>query len=107
MNSAYLLPKASLEALEIRGMWHASAIVGDPQDRWMLLVEHSDDESAATVAKAAGVVALPDVMSRTPVGLNVAGTLSRASPTIGATDTVADVIEKMRAAGWPMAKLRW
>jgi len=106
MNSVYLVPKATLDTLKIRGVWHATALVGDPQDRWLLLVEHSDDDSAAAVAKADGVIALPDVMSRTPVGLAIAGTLSRSNATVVATDTVADVLEKMRPA-WPMAKLRF
>jgi hypothetical protein len=73
----------------------------------MLLVDHSDDESAAAILKADGVLLLPDILSRTPVGLDVAGTLSRGSTSIAATDTVADVLVKMRAAGWSMAKLRW
>lgn len=107
MNSAYLLPKGTLDTLVIRGTWHASALVGDPQDRWLLLVEHSDDEGIAEVLAGKNVIALPDVLSRAAIGLDVAGTLSRASGAIAPTDTVADVLVKMRAAGWPMAKLRW
>lgn len=107
MNSAYLLPKITLDGLRIRGQWHATAIPGDPLDRWILLVEHSDDEGAAAVAKAEGVMALPDVLSNTPVGLAVAGTMSRASPSaIDASDTVVDMLAKLRPA-WPMAKVRW
>lgn len=101
----YLITKIALDALpKLRGTWHAMDLPGDPQGRWLMLVDHPDDVDEATM-QVPGVTTLPDPLSLKPLGLSVAAVLTRLGA--NATDSTYDLLEKARAAGWPMAKLHW
>lgn len=106
MNSVYLVPAdpATFDP-PLPGGWHAHGLPGDPLNRWVLVIEHPDDATIAALAKMPAVVALPHVLSGKPVGLAVAAAATRLNA--ASTDTTYDFLEKLRAAGWPMARHEW
>lgn len=78
--------------------WGAHGIPGDPQGRWVLDVCHAEPLSEQNVPALPGVIALPHVYSAEPVGAAVAAILGPWAGVL-ATDTMLQVLGKLRAAG--------
>lgn len=109
MNSAYLLQGTAVLALEagqVRGEWHGHSIPGDPQGRWLVLVNHPDDADELGLTGMPGVTALPPLLASDPLPAAAVTLLARFGVNVTAADTVGSALQKLRAV-WPKAAAFW
>lgn len=107
MNTAYLVPDAAIQAgLPVRGEWHGHTIPGDPQRRWLVLVNHVDDADEQALVATAGVTPLPALLASDPLPAAAVTLLGRFGVTLTAADTIGSALLKLRAV-WPKAAAMW
>ena len=107
MNSAYVVSAAAMQAgLPLRSEWHGHTIPGDPQGRWLVVVNHIDDTDEASMVGAAGVTQLPSMLNPSPLPQAWVNALNAWGVGVTTADTIATAFDKLRAK-WPKAAAVW
>lgn len=109
MNSAYILTGTAVLALEagqLRSEWHGHSIPGDAQGRWLVVVNHVDDNDEAGLIGMPGVTPLPSVMSGSAIPGQLVAVLNGFGMGVTGADTTGSALDKIRGK-WRKAAAQW